>query len=966
MQQSFGRVRWSLPALCAIPAMAFAYQPTLGGDEKPEFPDFKDVAKDYEKVVSTADGKKSLYTLYLNEKEGELLAELPAGYAGQNHYVAMTVPTGELFAGLQSGELYGSWKRFGKRVALISPDMEVRSTGDMASKDSIKNHYTDRVVVDVPIVCMGPGGQPVIDFDDLLVGKASSFYGRSATGLKKALASVVQAKAFPENIEVAFEVPASDGRMRTFHYSFSLIPENTGYQPRDADERVGYFTTSYRDLGKFRDDEVWNRKINRWKLEKADPSLKLSPPKEPITFYLEHTVPIRYRRWVKEGVLYWNEAFEKVGISDAVVVHYQDKASGAHMEKDPEDVRYNFIRWLSNDIGTAIGPSRAHPATGQILDADIVLTDGWIRHFWNQSNEFLPDIAMEGFSSETMNWLEDHPDWDPRVRLAAPEERSRILEERKRSRLRGEEAYQLAFGDGAILASEELRDLASELEWLGVEPMLCMASTAKAQSMALMGMTMEMYGLLDEDEEGEEDKDKEDEPDRIDGVPEWFIGPMLADLVAHEVGHTIGLRHNFKSSSLYTMAEINSEAFKGKKPFAGSVMDYIPVNVNMQDGEVQGDFAMIGVGPYDMWAIEYGYGFGDPKKVLERVAEPELAYLTDEDTSGPDPYARRYDFAKDPLEYCESRMRLANYHRERIIEKFVKDGDSWSKARRGYDLTLGIQTGSLSVMANWLGGAFINRDRKGDPNGRLPIEVVPVADQRKALAFVIKNAFLTDSFGIDAELLKRMTVDKWYDGGGMRTVRSDPTYPVHDRIAGIQASALTQLMNPSTLRRVYDNEFYLPAGAEALTLTELMGAISGAIWADCGYEAEGLSPETKVNEAASPKKAAYSPRQPMISSLRRNLQREHLERLIDLALEDGGSSASMKTISLLARSNLIDLQGSIEASLAAEPDAYSRAHLQDAKIRIGKVLDASYSYNAGGGGGGGSIIIQFGKETDDN
>ena len=61
--------------------------------------------------------------------------------------------------------------------------------------------------------------------------------------------------------------------------------------------RVGYFTVSWRDLGKFRDDEVWQRYVTRWNLEKADPSLKLSPPKEPIVFYLEHTVPVRYRRF---------------------------------------------------------------------------------------------------------------------------------------------------------------------------------------------------------------------------------------------------------------------------------------------------------------------------------------------------------------------------------------------------------------------------------------------------------------------------------------------------------------------------------------------------------------------------------------------------------------------------------------------------------------------------------------------
>ena len=78
----------------------------------------------------------------------------------------------------------------------------------------------------------------------------------------------------------------------------------------------------------------------------------LDIPKEPIIFYIEHTVPVRYRRYVKEGILQWNEAFKKIGIDSAIEVYQQDEVTGAHMEKDPEDVRYNFIRWL-NKIGRA-------------------------------------------------------------------------------------------------------------------------------------------------------------------------------------------------------------------------------------------------------------------------------------------------------------------------------------------------------------------------------------------------------------------------------------------------------------------------------------------------------------------------------------------------------------------------------------------------------------------------------------
>ena len=90
---------------------------------------------------------------------------------------------------------------------------------------------------------------------------------------------------------------------------------------------------------------------------------------------------MRYRRYIKEGIEMWNRAYEGVGILDAIEVRYQDKESGAHMEKDPEDVRYNFIRWLNNNIGTAIGPSRAHPETGEIFDADVVLTGRYTAHF---------------------------------------------------------------------------------------------------------------------------------------------------------------------------------------------------------------------------------------------------------------------------------------------------------------------------------------------------------------------------------------------------------------------------------------------------------------------------------------------------------------------------------------------------------------------------------------------------------
>jgi hypothetical protein len=605
------------------------------------------------------------------------------------------------------------------------------------------------------------------------------------------------------------------------------------------------------------------------------------------------------------------------------------------MDKDPEDNRYNFIRWLSNDIGTAVGPHHSHPVTGEILDADIVLTDGWIRHFWYQANEFLPQTAMEGFSAETLAWLDKHPDWDPRVRLAPPEQRDQILAQRL---ARGVVDYtNIPPEAAAMMDNPQLHSLLSSMN---PTMNLCMAASGKARDMALMGLDLEILGLLGEPEKkGEPEKDpkkdepKKDEVDRIDGIPEWFVGPALADLTCHEVGHTLGLRHNFRASSIYSLAKINSKELKGVKPLAGSVMDYIPVNINMEDGEVQGDYFMNGVGPYDMWAIEYGYTFDDPAKVLKRVSDPDLTYATDEDTGGCDPLARRYDFASDPRDYAVSRTKLAKFLRDRILDKFVKDGESWSKARRGYQITLSTQVDAINIMSTWLGGAFVNRDRKGDSD-RTPINPVPVAQQRAALKFVIDNAFAEDAFGLTPALLRKMTVDKWEDGGN-GSPGTEPTWPLHDRIAGIQAATLTMLMNPTVLRRVYDNEFLIPPGDDALTLPEMMDGIGGAVW-------------TELDKMPDRRGTA---REPLISSLRRNLQREHMDRLIDLSLGEG-SNAAGKTIANLATAKLRELQDKITKALSAKLDPYSQAHLSEAKLRIGKALEAQYIFNAGGGGGG--------------
>ncbi|MHC4428302.1 MAG: DUF5117 domain-containing protein, partial [Planctomycetota bacterium] len=372
MFESCIRARRALAATAVVGLAAGAFAQT----EMPPVPKFEDVSKDYKKVVSTTDGK-SLYTLWTREKDGQVLAELPRNFASQKLFIAYTVSGGTPFAGIQYNDIYVYWKRYDKKLALVEPNNAVRTTGDLESRKGAERVFTDRVILEVPIKTMGPGGGPVIDMDALLVGQSSKFYGSMARNFNKGLVKIAKAKAFPENVELGFELPGSGGVLTTLGYSISVLPEKTGYKPRVADARVGYFTTTYMDLANPGDDDPFVRYVNRWNLEKADPKLSLSPPKEPIIFYLEHTTPVRYRRWVREGVLEWNKAYEKIGIANAIEVYQQDARTGAHMDKDPEDVRYNFVLWTNAPIGFAIGPSRVDPRTGQILDADIVMSEGF-------------------------------------------------------------------------------------------------------------------------------------------------------------------------------------------------------------------------------------------------------------------------------------------------------------------------------------------------------------------------------------------------------------------------------------------------------------------------------------------------------------------------------------------------------------------------------------------------------------
>ncbi len=183
----------------------------------------------------------------------------------------------------------------------------------------------------------------------------------------------------PQPGQAAFAIPQNVPDARSvsmrFHYSFSALPEPM--TPRIADPRVGYFFETRWD---FRNDTAPTPRthfIKRWRLEKKDESAALSEPKQPITYWIDSNVPERYREAVREGILMWNSAFERIGYKNAIVVKQQTDTD----DFDTADRHHASVRWfIGTDTVLAVGPANTDPRTGEILDADIIVADNWTRN----------------------------------------------------------------------------------------------------------------------------------------------------------------------------------------------------------------------------------------------------------------------------------------------------------------------------------------------------------------------------------------------------------------------------------------------------------------------------------------------------------------------------------------------------------------------------------------------------------
>lgn len=955
-------------ALWSTPMVALAQPPEAAESEE------KDKLPTIDKVTEKMRREDGFLPLWIDEKRDLLYAEVPDKLVNKDFLVSVSLSAGRL-AGLQLDSTMIRFERQDKNLLLLRPNVFYRADGEL--EKVVSYTYPDEVLTSVKLLAES-GGNVLIDLKALLASQA----GTLAYGVQPGVVTTVnRAKSFENNTIVDLRFRGAGGGTGVY-YSLGALPEKT-YKTREADPRVGYFITAQTDFSKDpRDEDTFRRYINRWKLEKQDPELDLTPPKEPIVMYIEYTVPVRYRRWVREGILEWNKAFEQIGIVDAIEVRQQTETN-EFKGFDPEDSRHNFFRWIASERAFAIAPSRVDPRTGQILDSDILFDDSMVRSYISTYRLMYQSApALDEFSPRLRQWVASNPWQYPNWNRLALDYKLRIDADPSLAGTTPEQLFHRDLMGGTGPLAERFRfctigqEIGRELAFADLSQRFALFPATAATPDAKKGSASadekkkddekddEDSGSADDEknDDGEEsgdkkgDKKRDPEKDPLAEWPEEFIGPIIKQIVAHEMGHTLGLRHNFKASSWKSYEAVLAET-DPTKPTSGSVMDYNPFYVKA-DGTKPASYVTTAIGPYDYWAIEYGYavpGTGDYprdeketlKKITARVTEDGHAYGTDEDVSSPDPLIARFDMGDNNMDYYQARMALADKIIKDLLNLAVRDGESFARAREAFDVLLAQRYVAASNATKFIGGYSLVRDHKGDPGARPPITVVPVERQRQAMDVIVASLFKKDAIVLDPKVLNHLSASRWYHEGSSDFF-NPLTYPIQDIILSYQSTVLFRLMNPERIQYLYDAEFNVDQKTEIYTLPEMFDTLTGAIW-------------TEVLDKKY-QSGRFTTREPMIDNLRRNAQREYLGRLITIAT-DGEQSMYPAVARTLAWSELKKLGEKIDAVLAAKDtdklDAYTAAHLQESSTRIQRALNATYTI--GGANPGLPFFLFFGQ-----
>ena len=809
----------------------------------------KDKKNSFEALIKGCEKKEGLFDYYWNEDQAKCYLVIDKSQLNQTFLLNLTRNTGDAYRYHGSAMMYEfpfSFRKIGPNIQMIAENVKFRADKDSVIFKAITNNITESIFSTAKIQAISKTDSVIlIDASQMFIFDFPGISNRGKYILDKKNSYFEKIHSFESNSELdmvfhykgkkaeyVFTLPNSSSMLHKYHLSISELPNNN-YQPRLLDDRVGHFEVIYQDYSEMMSESPYVRYITRWNLEKKNPKAKFSEPKEPIVFWVENTVPHKFRKAFRDGILAWNKSFEKIGFKNAIVA----KQMPDDADWDPADVRYNTVRWMIQPgVGIAVGPSRANPITGEIYDADVRVSSDWVRHYYNEYTvQFDPILNPDPIS-----------DYDSINHISR-----------------------------------------------------CNYSFEKQNQMSFLWDYMVAKGFM---EGNNEELDK-------------FVYEGIVDLILHEVGHTLGLRHNFKASSMLSSEQLSDPELVSKYNITASVMDYTPANI-LDKGN---NFFLTEPGPYDDWAIEYAYSTCDNFKseqeclnsiISKSETNPHLAYGTDEDADECDPLISRYDMSSDPIEYYEIYLDMINDYWNILLDDSMIEGKSYNHIKNKFQQGLYEYFRASRHIYKFVGGIYYSRHHIGDIE-KDPFIVVDAKDQRRAIDFLDKYILSSDFFDFPPELLNKLAPTRLDDFEGTLWYMKQLDYPIHQTIKNLQTRTINNLYSLDIITRVHNNELRFNTNQEVFTLFEMFDSMNNIIWLELNN-------------------------QDSINSFRRELQSHHIDLMINM-FQNKKFPIDAQNLALESIQTIYDIINKQDVDKLY--DNYTKLHLLNMKSKIEMALD---------------------------
>jgi len=715
------------------------------------------------------------------------------------------------------------------------PNWYAAAPGDASAELANASNFPDTVAGIGDIAAEDPvSGKIVFDLSSLLSDELDlqnildeGLPADQRYRLSPDLSYIDSVKAFPENDVVTVSQTwstdakhvidtAPDARKLRIDVVYNFVqPPDDDYKPRLADDRVGIYDDIYMDFANDRRGERQMRYLIRWNFDPEDPS-RPSRARHPMVITLSNTIPPQYRQAITDACLEWNKAFAKIGILDAVKV--QPQPSDPNF--DPDDFRYNVIRWL-NEVQPAFGADSQtlfNPRTGEEIRTGVIVS------------------AVEGLSP--------YLTWKYRV-----------------------------------------------------DPVRFGRNT--------------------------------------DPTPAKFVHDSIFAALVHEMGHNMGLQHNFIGSEAYSAEDLQSTAFTDRYGIATSVMEYAPLNL-WPRGTPQGEYFQTTIGPYDYYAIKYGYahipGANTPEAevpTLRRWAsawsDPRFRYASDEDVSwndghAADPRSEQGDLTNDTLAWCAVQMRMDRDQIAGLNRFWPLPGNSYEQERDAFSAIVRPYLSCPVIVSHFIGGQYLSRAHRGDPNSQAPIVPVSRAEEKRAFDLIDTYLFSASALPVRAQVLQNLGYAEWagygytsWEGyGNLPTWAYNPParhdYTLIEQINSTQMRVIDFFFQPLVLQRIDDNPQM--ATAPTMSIADLFDWLHAGIYGDLADSS--------------------------IPTVRRNLQQQYLGKLIDLANNSAKDTPS--DAQSLARTQLQRIAHAAQTALRSRHDEVTAAHLQELIHRANAAL----------------------------